>query len=68
MRLINYANKLKKVRDDIEFCESELKAGLREVTYKQIIALWNDYISARDSNMANRPDVWAPQERDTRTT
>ncbi|PKX88334.1 uncharacterized protein P174DRAFT_436259 [Aspergillus novofumigatus IBT 16806] len=68
MRLINYAHSLKKVRDDIEFCESGLKAGVREVTYKQIIALWNNYISVRDSNMTNRPDVWASQERDTRTT
>ncbi|KAH3309126.1 hypothetical protein KXW17_008447, partial [Aspergillus fumigatus] len=27
MRLINYAHSLKEVRDDIEFCESGLKAG-----------------------------------------
>ncbi|KAH1863062.1 hypothetical protein KXX01_003123 [Aspergillus fumigatus] len=68
MRLINYAHSLKEVRDDIEFCESGLKAEVREVTYEQIIALWNKYISVRDSNMANRPDVWASQERDTRPT
>ncbi|GFF43227.1 hypothetical protein IFM58399_06873 [Aspergillus lentulus] len=67
-RLINYAHSLQKVRDDIEFCESGLKAGVREVTYKQIIAFWNEYTSVRDSNTANRPDVWAPQERNTRAT
>lgn len=38
------------------------------MTYEQIIALWNKYILVRDSNMANRPDVWASQERDTRPT
>jgi hypothetical protein len=68
MRLLNYADGLKKVRDDIEFCESGLKTGVKQVTYKQVIDLWNKYIYVRDSYMTNRPDVWASQERDTRTT
>ncbi|KAF7166577.1 hypothetical protein CNMCM5623_000172 [Aspergillus felis] len=67
MRLLNYADSLKKVRDDIEFCESGLGTRATAVTYKQVLGIWNKYISARDSKMANRPDVWAPQERDTRT-
>lgn len=68
MRLLNYADSLKKVRDDIEFCECALKAGTASVTYGQVLDLWNKYTSARDSQMNNRPDVWAPQERDARTT
>ncbi|KAF3395393.1 hypothetical protein DPV78_008517 [Talaromyces pinophilus] len=68
MRLLNYADSLKKVRDDIEFCECGLKARAASVTYGQVLDLWNKYTSARDSQMNNRPDVWAPQERDTRTT
>ncbi|KAF7125406.1 hypothetical protein CNMCM5793_001584 [Aspergillus hiratsukae] len=68
MRLLNYADSLKKVRDDIEFCESGLKVRATGVTYKQVLDIRNKYISARDSQMTNRPDVWAPQQRDTRTT
>ncbi|GIJ91144.1 hypothetical protein Asppvi_010109 [Aspergillus pseudoviridinutans] len=67
MRLLNYADSLKKVRDDIEFCESGLKTRATAVTYKQVLDIWNKYVSARDSQMTNRPDVWAPLERDTRT-
>lgn len=67
MRLLNYADSLKKVRDDIEFCESGLDTRASAVTYKQVLDIWNKYISARDSQMTNRPDVWAPQQRDTRT-
>lgn len=68
MRLLNYADSLKKVRDDIEFCENGLEARATAVNYKQVLGIWNKYISARDSQMTNRPDVWAPRERDTRTT
>ncbi|GFF25201.1 hypothetical protein IFM46972_01322 [Aspergillus udagawae] len=67
MRLLNYADSLKKVRDDIEFCESGLEAGVTSVTYEQVLDIWNKYTSARDSQMSNRPDVWAPQEGDRRT-
>lgn len=68
MRLLNYADSLKRVRDDIEFCEYALKTRAASVTYGQVLDLWNKYTSARDSQMNNRPDVWAPQERDARTT
>ncbi|KNG80370.1 hypothetical protein ANOM_011495 [Aspergillus nomiae NRRL 13137] len=68
MRLLNYADSLEKVRDDIEFCERELQTSSPVVTYKRVLDIWNKYISARNSKMKNRPDVWASQERDTRTS
>ncbi|GIK05531.1 hypothetical protein Aspvir_009644 [Aspergillus viridinutans] len=68
MRLLQYADSLKRVRDDIEFCESGLKAHATSVTYQKVLDIWNSYISARESQMKNRPDVWAPHERNTTTT
>lgn len=67
MRLLNYAGDLKKVRDDIEFCDSRLRAEATSVTYEQVMDIWNKYTAARDSQMRNCPDVWAPEERATRT-
>ncbi|KAF4232399.1 hypothetical protein CNMCM8980_004875 [Aspergillus fumigatiaffinis] len=60
MRLINYADSLKKIRDDIEFCESGLQSGVTSAKYKQVLDVWGKYTSARDSQMKNRPDVWSP--------
>jgi len=68
MRLLNYADNLKKVRDDIEFCDSGLRAEVTTVTYEQVMDIWNKYTAARDSQMKNRPDVWAPEEGPSRTT
>jgi hypothetical protein len=61
VRLINYADSLKKIRDDIEFCESGLRLKGTSMKYKQVSDIWSKYTSARDSQMKNRPDVWSPQ-------
>ncbi|KAF7596646.1 hypothetical protein BBP40_000568 [Aspergillus hancockii] len=61
VRLLNYADSLRQVRDDIEFFESGLKAGVMSVTYGQVLNLWEKYNTSRDNQMRNRPDVWTSQ-------
>ncbi|KAB8067434.1 hypothetical protein BDV29DRAFT_196448 [Aspergillus leporis] len=61
VRLLNYADSLRQVRDDIEFFECGLKAEIMSVTYGQVLSLWERYNTTRDNQMRNRPDVWTSQ-------
>lgn len=57
-RLMQYADGLRKVRDDIEFTERELMAGMRAVTYHECVDLRNAYENIREDATKNHPDTW----------
>jgi hypothetical protein len=57
-RLLQYADGLRKVRDNIEFTERELRAGAKDVIYDEVVKLRNDYETARDDALRNHPDSW----------
>jgi hypothetical protein len=57
-RLMQYADGLRKVRDDIEFTERELMAGMRTVTYQECVDLRNAYENIREDATKNHPDTW----------
>lgn len=57
-RLMQYADGLRKIRDDIEFTERELRAGMRTVTYQECVDLRNAYENVREDATKNHPDTW----------
>lgn len=59
IRLFNYAEELRKVRDEIDFVESGLRTNTREVKFADVESLWNMYEQARNSKSINHPDIWA---------
>lgn len=56
-RLMQYLDGLRRIRDDIEFTERKLRAGIT-VTYQQCIDLWNAYENVREDATKNHPDTW----------
>lgn len=58
IRLLQYGDSLRKVRDDIEFMERELRAGTRDVMYDEVVKLRNDYEKARGDELRNNPNTW----------
>ncbi|KAF2101477.1 hypothetical protein NA57DRAFT_72919 [Rhizodiscina lignyota] len=58
-RFIQYLDSLRRVREDIEFTERELRAKRRIVTYGEIIALKDAYDQVRKDEGMNRPDFWS---------
>jgi hypothetical protein len=57
-RLVQYRDALRRVREDIEFTERELRAGRRIVTYGEIVTFKKAYESVREDEVKNSPDVW----------
>ena len=57
-RLMQYADALRKVRDDVEFTERELRAGVRTVTYQECVDLRTAYENVREDANKNHPDSW----------
>jgi hypothetical protein len=57
-RLIKYLDTLRKVRDDIDFTERQLRAKMTTITFRDAFKLRSDYEKARQDEMANQPDVW----------
>jgi len=58
MRLIKYAESLRVIRDEIEWKERQLRAGLGTVSYRDVFKLRKEYEVARDTEVMNHPDVW----------
>jgi hypothetical protein len=58
VRLIKYADSLRKVRDDIEWNERQLRAKMENVTYRTVFKLRDDYERVRLDELANHPDIW----------
>jgi hypothetical protein len=58
VRLIKYAESLRKVRDNIEWNERQLRAKMNNVTYRTVFKLRDDYESVRQDELANHPDIW----------
>jgi hypothetical protein len=58
VRLIKYAESLRKLREDIEWNERQLRAKLSTVTYRTVFKLRDDYQRVRLDEMANHPDIW----------
>jgi hypothetical protein len=58
VRLIEYMNNLRKVRENMEFMERELVVGARTVTLRQVMQLRSDYEVVRDDELKNSPDIW----------
>jgi hypothetical protein len=57
-RLVQYLDSLRRVKEDIEFTERELRAQRRIVTYGEVVALKNSYDSVREDQVKNSPDIW----------
>ncbi|KAJ9649844.1 hypothetical protein H2198_010831 [Neophaeococcomyces mojaviensis] len=58
-RLLQYANRLRQVRDKMEFLERALRANVGAiVTYQDVIDLWTEFETVRNEREMNRPDVW----------
>jgi hypothetical protein len=62
-RLIQYAEGLRKVREDIDSTERGLRTQAVQVKYAEVEALRKDYEDAREAENKNRPDVWATFQR-----
>jgi hypothetical protein len=60
IRLIKYLESLRKVREDIEFCERELRMGIQVVTLQKALDLRAQYEAAREDDTKNNPDIWSP--------
>ena len=58
-RLLQYANGLRSVRDDIEWIERELRAGRKVITFIDVAKLRDAYEICREDERKNRPDTWA---------
>jgi hypothetical protein len=59
VRLVEYMNNLRKVRENIEFMERELVCHARTVTLRQVMQLRSDYEQVRDDELKNSPDIWS---------
>ncbi|KAF2656523.1 hypothetical protein K491DRAFT_777905 [Lophiostoma macrostomum CBS 122681] len=58
MRLVQYEDGLRGLRERIEWLERELEAGLREVRYKEVVGLREAYDGLRGDELINRPEFW----------
>lgn len=59
-RMVRYADRLREVRDKMEFMERALRANCGAiVTFQDVLNLWNEFEKVRDEQALNRPDVWA---------
>jgi hypothetical protein len=57
-RLLQYADGLRRVREDIEWTERILRANATVVMYKDVISLRDSYELCRDDAVKNHPDTW----------
>lgn len=58
-RLIQYANRLRQVRDKLEFMEHALRANVGAIiTLQDVVNVWNEFENVRNEREMNRPDVW----------
>jgi hypothetical protein len=57
-RLLQYADQLRRVREDVEWTERILRTNAAVVLYKDAIALRDSYEQCRDDAVKNHPDSW----------
>jgi hypothetical protein len=57
-RLLQYADQLRRVREDIEWCERILRTDSGTVTYRDCVELREAYEQSRDDAVKNHPDSW----------
>ncbi|KAF2432717.1 hypothetical protein EJ08DRAFT_695115 [Tothia fuscella] len=57
-RLLQYADQLRRVREDIEWCERILRTDSGVVTYSDCVALREAYEKSRNDSVKNHPDTW----------
>ncbi|KAF2264538.1 hypothetical protein CC78DRAFT_616700 [Lojkania enalia] len=57
-RLLQYKDGLRGLRERVEWMERELEAGLREVRYREVAGLREQYETLRNDEVVNRPDFW----------
>jgi len=58
IRQLQYAEQLRRVREDIEWSERLLRTGYEVVTYSDAIKLRQAYEVCRNDSVANHPDSW----------
>jgi len=58
MRLVKYMDALRRVREEIEFCERELRMGINVVTVQKALDIRDMYSKARDDQLKNNPGMW----------
>lgn len=61
IRFLQYAGRLRQVREQIEFTERILRASMTDtvVTYQDVLKIWQDYENVFVERDINRPDAWA---------
>lgn len=57
-RLLLYADAMRRLREDVEWMERELRVGERTVTYGEAVRLRTAYETARKEKTLNKPDAW----------
>ena len=57
-RLIKYVESLRRIREDIEWCERQLRANMGSITFRDAFRLRDNYESARTDEILNEPDIW----------
>jgi hypothetical protein len=57
-RLLQYADQLRRVREDIEWTERILRTNAAPILYAEVISLRNSYEQCRDDEVKNQPDSW----------
>lgn len=60
-RFLQFAGRLRQIRDKIEFKERTLRANLTNevVTYQDVLDIWQEYETVFKERDINRPDAWA---------
>lgn len=58
MRLVQYEDGLRGLRERIEWLEREIEVGAREVVYAEVVELRERYEGLRGEELGNRPDFW----------
>jgi len=58
-RLLQYADGLRRVREDIEWSERILRTQSGVVTYNDVMQLREAYSTCRDDAVKNQPDSWS---------
>ncbi|KAK5087561.1 hypothetical protein LTR24_006601 [Lithohypha guttulata] len=61
LRFLQYASRLRQVRDKIEFMERTLRANILGVvvTHQDVLDIWHEFENVINERDMNRPDAWA---------
>jgi len=61
LRFLQYASRLRQVRDRVEFMERTLRANIQgvSVTHQDVLDIWHEFETVIHERDMNRPDAWA---------